>query len=168
MLPFDDDLINGPSDGLKDPIGRIHEASGHVDAILGYRRLFDDCARADIATPFVLNLSASTVHRDHTNKVLAGSVGSGLRAGCDAVAVHVNVSSKFESSMLAALGAVGEECDQAGMPLLAIMYPRREDNGRDDNYMDLKERDNGAYTELIQHCVRIGVELVPRHAALEG
>jgi len=159
MIPFDDDLINGPFDGLVDPLGRVREVACHVDAVLGYRRLLDLYTNEGIALPFVMNLSASTVRHDHTRKVLVGTVEAALRSGCDAVAVHVNLSSMFESSMLAALGAVGEECDQAGMPLAAIMYPRREHDGQDDNYTALKERGDNAYVELVRHCVRIGVEL---------
>ncbi|MFI5938320.1 fructose-bisphosphate aldolase [Actinoplanes sp. NPDC051494] len=159
MIPFDDDLINGPFEGLIDPLGRIRETAGHADAILGYRRLSELCAREGVTVPFVRNLSGSTVHRDHTRKVLVGTVEAALRDGCDAVAVHVNISSAFESSMLGALGVIGEECDRSGMPLVAIMYPRREENGRDDNYLELRKQDNPAYVRLVRHCVRVGVEL---------
>ncbi|MFG1602679.1 hypothetical protein [Actinoplanes sp. NPDC049265] len=159
MVPFDDDLINGPFDGLADPLDRLRRCAANIDAVLGYRRLFDRYTSEGIALPFVLNLTGSTVLRDHTRKVLVGTVDAALRAGCDAVAVHVNLSSVHESTMLAGLAKIGEDCDRLGMPLAAIMYPRRETDGADDNYLSLKRRDITSYARLVQHCVRVGVEL---------
>lgn len=159
MIPFDDDLINGPFEGLLDPLDGIRKVADHVNAVLGFRRLFELYTRDGITLPFVMNLTGSTVRRDHTRKVIVGSVETALRTGCDAVALHVNLSSKHESSMLGALGIVGEACDRLGMPLAAIMYPRREQDGRDDNYMALKRDRTEEYVELVQHCVRIAVEL---------
>jgi DhnA family fructose-bisphosphate aldolase class Ia len=41
-----------------------------------------------------------------------------------------------------------------------MAYPRtRRPDGSDDNYLDLRRDDQAAFAELVQHCVRIAVEL---------
>lgn len=161
LVPFDDALINGPRQGLRDTLRRVREVEAEgANGIMGYRGLLTACTGQGIRLPFVANLTASTVLRDHTRKAAVGSVEAALRAGCDGVAVHVNVSARDEADMLSRLGQVGEACDRWGMPLLAIMYPRRDwDGGEDDNYLDMKARDRGEFAALVAHCVRVAVEL---------
>ena len=45
------------------------------------------------------------------------------------------------------------------MPLLVIVYPRTEHEGKDYNYEDLKKENEEEYTKLVCHCVRIAFEL---------
>jgi DhnA family fructose-bisphosphate aldolase class Ia len=161
MVPFDDALINGPHGGLADSAARAREAfAGGANAVLGFRALHDRCVTAGPVIPFVLNLTASTVRSAHTRKVAVGSVEAALRAGCDGVAAHVNITDRYEHQMLTTLGVFGESCQQWGMPLMAIMYPRRAGaDGVDDNYLNLRTADRAAYATLVRHCVRIAVEL---------
>jgi len=67
--------------------------------------------------------------------------------GADAVSVHINVGAKQEDSMLATLGKVACECDDFGMPLLAMMYPRGP-NIKDSHAV-----------EVVAHAARLGAEL---------
>lgn len=78
-----------------------------------------------------------------------------------AVAVHVNISSRFEREMLTILGRIGADCSKFGMPLMAIMYARSE-RGADDQtyeYADLAASSPEEYAAILAHAVRIGVEL---------
>ncbi|MCI4066144.1 hypothetical protein MRQ36_27790 [Micromonospora sp. R77] len=161
MVPFDDALISGPHAGLLDTVGRAGEvAAGGADAILGFRMLHERCVRQGLSMPFLVNLTASTVLSAHTRKVAVGSVEAALRAGCDGVAVHVNVTDRDEALMLSTLGAVSDSCQQWGMPLLAIMYPRRAAaDGTDDNYLQRRASDRPGYATLVRHAARIAVEL---------
>jgi len=54
------------------------------------------------------------------------SVEKAVKIGADAVSVHVNVGSDMEPEMLETLGITSEICDEWGMPLIAMMYPRGE------------------------------------------
>ncbi len=40
------------------------------------------------------------------------------------MSVHINIGSDTESDQLEYLGAVSDDCDYWGMPLVAMMYPR--------------------------------------------
>jgi 2-amino-4,5-dihydroxy-6-oxo-7-(phosphooxy)heptanoate synthase len=73
----------------------------------------------------IVHLSAGTSHAADCNaKVLVGSVEDALRAGADAVSVHVNVGSDTEARQLTDLGAVASACMSWDLPLLAMIYPR--------------------------------------------
>ncbi|HJQ01827.1 MAG TPA: 2-amino-3,7-dideoxy-D-threo-hept-6-ulosonate synthase [Jatrophihabitans sp.] len=73
----------------------------------------------------IVHLSASTVHGpDPDAKVLVGCVREAVRLGADAVSVHVNVGSRSEPEQLRGLGEVADQCEEFGMPLLAMVYLR--------------------------------------------
>lgn len=163
IVPLDDNLISGSITGITNIRKKIQQIeNSHPSAILAYQgtlNLVDD-----YSIPIILNLTASTINASHTHKVLVSSIEKALRLGADAVAVHINISSKYESDMLKTLGKVSEECDKFGMPLLAIAYPRGEifeENGIevDQNYQLLKASDQEQYGNLVSHCARVAFEL---------
>jgi len=75
------------------------------------------------------------------------TVEEALKIGADAVSIHVNVGAEDESRMLSTLGEISRHCQEWGMPLLAMMYPR----GR-------KIKDEYS-AESIAHAARVGAEL---------
>jgi len=160
IVPIDDSLIFGPSEGLSDmrkKIGQIVNAS--PNGILAFMGTFKN--NADLVSDIgkIINLTASTTRSQHTRKVIVGTVKQAVASGMDCVAVHVNLTSSFEREMIHNLGVISSECEEYGMPLMAIMYPRREHNGTDDNYERLKKDDLQMYTNLVAHAGRVGVEL---------
>lgn len=160
IVPVDDSLIFGPKDGLLNLSQTIESiATSNVDAILGFKKDYDYLINYNIRTPFIFNLTASTILNEHTKKVMIASVENALIAGADCVAAHINFSSAFENDMIKNFSVIANECDRLGMPLLAIAYPRKEINGVDYNYEDIKINDVKAYSELIAHCTRVVCEL---------
>lgn len=158
IVPLDDSLISYTHEGLvslQDKITDIQSAS--PNGILCYEGTASLISDFDI--PLIINITASTIHSSHTNKVLISSVEKALCCDASAVAVHINVSSKYESEMLKILGDVSSECHKYGMPLMVIIYPRKEKDFGDDNYDELKSNDNERYTRLVSHCARIAFEL---------
>ncbi len=96
----------------------------------------------------IVHLSASTkIGPDPNYKVQVCSVNEAVRIGADAVSVHINVGAEQEDKMLAKLGEVADECDQYGMPLLAMMYPRGP------------EIKNQHALDVVAHAARLGAEL---------
>lgn len=159
-LPVDDGLIAGPEHHLRDPRKLFTpELLQHVDGVLGFAGLRERCAEQLEGTPFVVNLTASTIRRDHTRKVLIGSAYRARDLDAAGVAVHLNLSSPSESEQLVALGTVVEQARDLAMPVLAIVYPRTTFAGVDDNYEGTRHRDLERYTALVRHGVRVAVEL---------
>ena len=85
-------------------------------------------------TSLILHMSASTAHAgDPDAKYLVANVEEAVRAGADAVSVHVNLGSLDEGRQIFDLAQVAESCDRWNMPLLVMIYPRgpQIDNPRD-------------------------------------
>lgn len=160
ILSIDDGLISGPGAQLSclpQFFGTI--GSSPPDGVLLFAGVLSRFWRGLGASAAIVNLTASTVGSTHTRKVLCTDVEAAVAAGADLVAVHVNITSRYEGSMLSTLSTTIRQAEALGVPLLAIMYPRREGEADDDNYRELKSSDPDAYSRLVTHAARIGMEL---------
>lgn len=160
IVPVDDSLIFGPTEGLEQinsKLPRILEDP--PDALLAFLGLFRAHSPSLSKVAWIVNLTASTSRSLHTRKVQVVTVEQAVQLGADGVAVHVNVTSRYEPEMLQTLGRASRECESFGMPLLAIMYPRSESASGDNNYDELKKTDRKKYAQLIAHSARIAVDL---------
>lgn len=161
IVPMDDLLISG----VENQLTNYHEKISllgklPISAVLGFPGAFSQFYYELHNKPWIINLTTSTIHNDHTRKRLSLTLKNAITTGCDAVAVHVNLTSPAEGEMIQNLAAVSCECQEYGIPLMAIIYARRPDGcGGDDNYLDLKANDNASYTALVTHACRIAVEL---------
>jgi DhnA family fructose-bisphosphate aldolase class Ia len=160
IVPVDDNLISGSTQGawnLRTALTGICAAS--PDAILCFKGAAALLAALDPTIPIILNLTASTVHSDHTRKVQPFDLVDAIRVGADAVACHINLSSPTEHRMLKTCGRISRACNDYGVPLMVIIYPRRVNKGRDDNYELLRRDSPEEYAVLISHCVRLADEM---------
>jgi predicted phospho-2-dehydro-3-deoxyheptonate aldolase len=150
VVPMDHGVTVGPIKGIKS-IKTIADAiaSGGADAaivhkgaaIFGHRGYGKDLG-------LLIHLSASTsLGPDPNNKVLVTTVEEALRLGADGVSVHVNIGARDESNMLSTFGDISRKCQEWGMPLLAMMYPRG------------KKISNEYSPEAVAHAARVGAEL---------
>lgn len=150
IVPMDHGVTLGAVDGLIDMRTAVNDvAVGGGDAVLmhkGLVRCSHRSAGRDVG--LIVHLSASTVLTPNGGtKTLVGTVEEGIKAGADAVSIHVNLGDPNEAQMLADFGKVAEACDNWQMPLLAMVYAR---GPKVENSFDPK---------LIAHCARVGVEL---------
>jgi fructose-bisphosphate aldolase/2-amino-3,7-dideoxy-D-threo-hept-6-ulosonate synthase len=114
----------GPVKGIEnmqDAVNRL--LKGRADAVVLHKGI---AKRVNInGAGLIVHLSAiSNLTPNCQNKVQVCTVQEAVRLGADAVSVHVNIGAQDECAMLTTLGRVADECDQYGMPLLAMMYPR--------------------------------------------
>jgi fructose-bisphosphate aldolase/2-amino-3,7-dideoxy-D-threo-hept-6-ulosonate synthase len=114
----------GPVKGIEnmqDAVNRL--LKGRADAVVLHKGI---AKRVNInGAGLIIHLSAiSNLTPNCQNKVQVCTVQEAVRLGADAVSVHVNIGAQDECAMLTTLGRVADECDQYGMPLLAMMYPR--------------------------------------------
>lgn len=158
FVPIDDFLISGPYNNEIDIGNRIrHIINGKPDALLGYIGAAKNYAETIGKIPYILNLTTSSALSDVTHKFLCTSFEQALQIDAEAVAVHVNVSSKYEREMLQVLGETADKCCRYGLPLMAIIYPRTE--GEDGDYNKMKNLNPQNYAKLLAHAVHIAVEL---------
>ncbi|KYH42390.1 MAG: fructose-bisphosphate aldolase [Candidatus Bathyarchaeota archaeon B63] len=150
IIPMDHGLTLGPIQGLEDMRSIVNQvAEGGANAVLLHKGIIRAGYRGygrDIG--LIMHLSGSTVlGPDPNDKVLVADVIEAIKLGADAVSVHINVGSKTEPAQLKVLGAVAKACEEWGMPLLAMVYPRGE---RIKNPYDV---------EAVKHAARVGAEL---------
>jgi len=145
IVPMDHGVSIGPVKGIIKMAQTIDEvASGGANAVLMHKGMVGSGHRGygrDIG--LIIHLSASTaLGPDPNNKVLVTSVEKAIKLGADAVSVHVNVGSEREPEMLIKLGTISEICDDWGMPLIAMMYPRGKniENEHDPEVVKLASR----------------------------
>ena len=127
LVPLDHTVTDGPftdARGYDALLGIL--ADNGADAIVvhkGRLRLLPRSVYARLAV--VVHLSASTKYAaDPTFKYQVAEVEDCLRRGADAVSVHVNIGSLTEDRQLRDMAGVADACDRAGLPLLAMLYPR--------------------------------------------
>lgn len=147
-IPMDHGLTIGPVKGLAEMdeiIQKIEE--GGATAVLVHKGIIRSLKKVP-TIGIIMHLSGSTsLGLAPNRKMQVGSVEEAIRLGADAVSVHVNIGGKEEPEMLAKLGGVADRCDEWGMPLIAMMYPRGE-NIKDPND-----------PSIVAHVARIGAEL---------
>ena len=96
----------------------------------------------------IVHLSASTsLSPDPNSKVIVTTVEEAIKMGADAVSIHVNIGASTEPDMLRDFGQVARECNEWGMPLMVMLYPRGK---------DIK---NNYDVDLLKQCARAGMEL---------
>jgi len=150
IVPMDHGVSIGPVAGIENMSETIDEvASGGANAVIMHKGMVDTGHRGygrDIG--LIIHLSASTsLSLDPDHKVLVTTVEKAVKIGADAVSVHVNVGSEMEPEMLEILGITSEICDEWGMPLIAMMYPRGE------------KIDNEHGVDVVKLSARAGAEL---------
>lgn len=124
VVPMDHGVASGPIKGLSrmaDTIRLVGE--GGCDAIVVHKGIAKALDTSMVGLIIHLSGSTSLSHKPNW-KILVCGVREAIRLGCDAVSVHINVGSENEHQMLSMLGSVADECDEYGIPLLAMMYPR--------------------------------------------
>lgn len=162
IVPLDDNLISGVQTSIEDMRNKILQVEkASPDAVLGFQGTIGLVTNPNIST--IVNLTASTINSFHTKKVQISSVFNAVRLGADAVAVHVNLTSHYESSMLKILGRVSDECNSYGIPLVVIIYPRGEKGRKgkyeEENYLQIRKKSPEKYTDLVCHCARVAFEM---------
>ncbi|MEM2921148.1 MAG: 2-amino-3,7-dideoxy-D-threo-hept-6-ulosonate synthase [Candidatus Bathyarchaeia archaeon] len=147
-IPMDHGLSIGPVKGLDNIFKTIKavDAGGATSILVnkGILKAIPFVPRAGL----IAHLSASTSIGPSPNfKVISGSVEEALRLGADAVSVHINIGAREESEMLESAGAIGDACDEWGVPFITMMYPRGE---------QIKDPND---PEVVAHVARVGAEL---------
>jgi fructose-bisphosphate aldolase / 2-amino-3,7-dideoxy-D-threo-hept-6-ulosonate synthase len=149
IVPMDHGVSDGPLPGLERPAETAAAvAAGGADSVVVHKGVVRGVAGALAGMGVWLHVSASTgLNPDPNDKRVVASVDEALRLGADGLSLHVNVGSPEESRMIEDMGRLSDACDAAGLPLLAMMYPRGHEI-RDPH--DLK---------LVKKVARLGYEL---------
>lgn len=95
----------------------------------------------------IIHLSASTNMNCEVKKILVCSVREAISLGADAVSIHINFSNKYEKDMLKDFALISNECKKYGIPLIAMVYIRNDNN------------EDISTPQATKHAIRIATEL---------
>ena len=150
IVPMDHGVSVGPIEGIENIHKTVSDmADGGADAVLMHKGMVPYGHRTsgkDIG--LIVHLSAGTgLGGDPNSKVIVTTVEEALTLGADAVSIHINLGADTEPDMIRCAGEISRKCQQWGMPLLAMVYPR----GR--NIKDPFDVD------ALKTCARVAAEL---------
>ncbi|WP_262175621.1 2-amino-3,7-dideoxy-D-threo-hept-6-ulosonate synthase [Haloarcula laminariae] len=151
VVPMDHGLTLGATQGLKDLESTVDAITrGGADAVLTQRGVADRVHPNLNGAGYIAHLNGSTtIGPDENDKRMTGSVEDAIRAGADAVSMHINVGSVHEREQIEQLAELTSDAERYGLPVLAMAYARGPDidSAADD------------YNQAVGHAVRLAEEL---------
>ena len=148
VVPMDHGITMGAVSGLKDIESTIDGVTrGGADAVLTQKGIAPRVHPNKNEQGYIVHLNASTaIGPDEDDKRMSGTVEEAVRAGADAVSLHINVGSTHEPKQLEDLARVTDETARLGIPVLAMAYA-------------LGEGVDSTDPESLGHAVRFAEEL---------
>ncbi|HLD83145.1 MAG TPA: 3-hydroxy-5-phosphonooxypentane-2,4-dione thiolase [Candidatus Omnitrophota bacterium] len=152
MLAVDHGYFLGPTTGLEEPAGAIKQLLPYADSLMLTRGLLRTVVDPANDTPIVLRVSGanSIIGDDLSNEAITVSVKDAIRLNVSAVALSIYVGGKYEHQTLKNLATLISECEECGIPVLAVTAVGKE-MARDAKYLSLACR---IAAELGAHMVK--------------
>ena len=148
IVPMDHGITMGAVTGLKDIESTIDAVTaGGADAVLTQKGIAPRVHPNKNGAGYVVHVNASTtIGPDENDKRMTGTVRDAVRAGADAVSMHLNVGSTYEPKQIEDLAELTTEAADLGIPVLAMAYARGPGVDESD-------------PEALGHAVRLAEEL---------
>jgi len=150
FLPIDHGYFQGPTRKLEKPGETIKPLTKYADAIMLTRGILRNCVDPAIEKPIILRVSGgnSVVGADLSNEGQIASITEILRLNASAVYMSIYVGSKHEHQTLINFARLVDQCEDYGIPVMAVTAVGRELKKRTARYLGL--------------CCRIAAELGAR------
>ena len=150
FVPIDHGYFQGPTRKLEKPGETIKPLLPYADAIMLTRGILRNCIDPANTKPIILRVSGgnSVVGEDLSNEGITTSVKEAVRLNASAVSTSIYVGSKHEHQTLMNLARLVDECEDYGIPVMAVTAVGRELEKREARYLAL--------------CCRIAAELGAR------
>jgi putative autoinducer-2 (AI-2) aldolase len=139
MLAVDHGYFLGPISKLENPKRTIEPLIPYTDAIMLTRGILRNCVNPDFNVPIVLRVSGgnSIVGKELSNEEIITSVREAIRLNVSAVAFSIYVGAEYEHQTLISLAKLIDECEDYGIPVLAVTAVGKELEKRDARYLSL-------------------------------
>lgn len=147
IIPMDHGVTLGPVAGLENMQGTVDGlARGGVDAIVIHKGIATNIDTRRLG--LIIHVNGSTeLSPDPNRKLQVCTVDEAVKLGADGVSIHINVGAVTEAEMLLDLGSASAACEDYGIPLLAMMYPRGPKIANSND------------VTVVKHVARLGAEL---------
>ncbi|MDO9558454.1 MAG: 3-hydroxy-5-phosphonooxypentane-2,4-dione thiolase [Syntrophales bacterium] len=150
FLPIDHGYFQGPTSRLEKPGETIKPLLPYCDALFVTRGVLRAAVDPAGGKPIILRVSggSSVVGKDLANESLTTSIEEIIRLNATAVGMSVFVGSDYEKESLTNLSELVNQCEDFGIPVMAVTAVGKELEKRDARYLAL--------------CCRIAAELGAR------
>ena len=150
FLPIDHGYFQGPTSCLEKPGDTIAPLLPYCDALFVTRGVLRASVPPEISKPIILRVSggASVIGKDLANESLTTSIEEIIRLNATAVGMSIFVGSDYEKESLTNLAELVNQCEDFGIPFMAVTAVGKELKKRDARYLSL--------------CCRIAAELGAR------
>ncbi|MGM0605441.1 MAG: 2-amino-3,7-dideoxy-D-threo-hept-6-ulosonate synthase [Halobacteriota archaeon] len=148
IVPMDHGITMGAVTGLKDIESTIDAVTrGGADAVLTQKGIAPRVHPNKNDAGYIVHVNASTtIGPDENDKRMTATAREALRAGADAVSLHINVGSTHEPDQIEDLASLTADAEAYGLPVLAMAYARGPGIDGDE-------------PEKLGHAVRLAEEL---------
>ena len=142
FLPIDHGYFQGPTSKLEKPGETIKPLFQYADAIMITRGVLRNCIDPAIEKPVILRVSGgnSVVGDDLSNEGQITSITEILRLNASAVSMSIYVGGKYEHQTLMNFAHLVDQCEDYGIPVMAVTAVGREIEKRTARYLGLCSR----------------------------
>ncbi|MCW4028810.1 MAG: 3-hydroxy-5-phosphonooxypentane-2,4-dione thiolase [Candidatus Bathyarchaeota archaeon] len=142
FLPIDHGYFQGPTHCLEQPGETIKPIIQYADALMCTRGVLRNCVNPAIEKPIIMRVSGavSVVGEDLANESVVTSMQEILRLNASSVSMSVFVGTKYENKSLTNLSKLVDECEEFGVPVMAVCAVGKELEKREARYLALAAR----------------------------
>lgn len=143
FLPIDHGYFQGPTSKLEEPGKTAEPILPYVDAIMLTRGILRASIDPSITKPVILRVSGGTsmARREELDQEgITTSVREAIRLNASAVSMSIYVGSEHEHQSLLNLSNLVNECEDYGIPTMAVTSIGTELGKRDARYLALASR----------------------------
>jgi putative autoinducer-2 (AI-2) aldolase len=139
FLPIDHGYFQGPTRCLERPGETIRDILPYADGLFVTRGVLRACVDPDDDTPIILRVSGgiSVLAEDLSDEVITTSVEEMIRLNVAAVGLSIFVGSDYEKQTLESLAILVNECEDYGIPVMAVTAVGKELEKRTARYLGL-------------------------------
>ena len=142
FLPIDHGYFQGPTHCLEHPGETIKPIVQYADGLMLTRGVLRSSIDPSLEKPFIMRVSGavSVVGEDLANESIVTSIQEILRLNASAVSMSVFVGTKYENKSLTNLSKLVDECEDYGVPVMAVCAVGKELEKREARYLALAAR----------------------------
>jgi putative autoinducer-2 (AI-2) aldolase len=142
FLPIDHGYFQGPTHCLEEPGKTIEPLLPHCDALFVTRGVLRSCVDAMGDKPIILRVSGGTsmAGGNLTNEEITTSIQEIIRLNASAVGISIFVGSEHERQTLLNLTRLVNQCEDYGIPVMAVTAVGKEMEKREARYLALSCR----------------------------
>ena len=139
FLPIDHGYFQGPTSKLEKPGETIKPLIPFADGLFVTRGVLRACIAPDNSPPLILRMSggSSVIGKDLAHEAITTSTQEAIRLNVAAVGMSIFVGSDYEHDSLVNLGKLVNECENYGIPVMAVTAVGKELTKRDARYLAL-------------------------------